>query len=72
MFFFKIPFATIVPATATGSTVPANNGAGNTLRDRICGRIFAAEDNQADTAVYPAAIGISTCSKYLTIDFVVA
>ena len=67
--FFQIPFAFRGDqAFATATTVPLfDNGADNVadLKNRFCGRIFAAdEDLAADDVFATAATAISVCSKF--------
>ena len=65
---FQIPFGFRGDqAFATATTVPLfDNGADNVadLKNRFCGRIFAADEDQtADNVFATAATAISVCSK---------
>ena len=56
-------------AFATSSTIPvfddSTGDMASDLKHRLCGRIFAADEDQAADDVYPtAATAISVCSKF--------
>ena len=64
-FHFQIPYATRVISQATGSTVPvydAGSSATNDLRDRLCGRIFAADEKKDALEIYGSTV--SVCCKF--------
>ena len=72
-FFFQIPFgfrgdqafatATTVPLFDNGATTALDNNAD--LVNRLCGRIFAADQDRAASDVWAtAATAISVCSKF--------
>ena len=69
--FFQIPFGFRGDQTfATDATVPLFRNSGNAdedLANRLCGRIFAADQNLAADVAYgnpTAATAISVCSKF--------
>ena len=66
-FHFQIPYATRIISQATGSSIPtykeSSTKTPNTdLRDRICGRIFAADEDKDAAAIYGSTI--SVCCKF--------
>ena len=68
---FQIPYATRVLSIATGSSVTTYDAGGtsssNDLRDRVCGRIFVADDEKDAAEVYGSTV--STCSMLLRINY---
>jgi len=61
--YLTIPYATRVISQATGSSIPtydAGSSATNDLRDRICGRIFAADEKKDALEIYGSTV--SVCS----------
>ena len=68
---FQIPYATRVLSIATGSSVTTYDAGGtsssNDLRDRVCGRIFVADDEKDAAEVYGSTV--STCSMVLRINY---
>ena len=64
-FHFQIPYATRVISQATGSSVPtydAGTSDENDLRDRLCGRIFAADEKMDAATIYGSTV--SVCCKF--------
>ena len=66
-FHFQIPYATRVISQATGSSIPTYDttisaDTSNDLRDRICGRIFAADDDKDALEIYGSTV--SVCCKF--------
>ena len=66
-FHFQIPYATRVISQATGSSIPTYDAtttaaATNDLRDRLCGRIFAADEDKDALEIYGSTV--SVCCKF--------